>query len=275
MKLLTWNLWGYSVPWGSKDPRGIVPSYPATAPRLSARPLWERRRALVLATVAQEQPDLILLQECATDEDAAPGAPNQAAQLAEALGYTLVYHPASLSRRRVAQHGQAVLAAPGWTVLGSVSLDLPSAAFPTKDSTRMVLCVELLGPTGRWRVFNLHLSLDRSARLRSVELLLGWIAGLGVKPAATVLAGDFNEVPEGLPLARLREAGWQDAWERLAPAGPGDTFPTPDPFIRLDYVLVPRAAPPTPQAARLVGLAPDAEGFYASDHAGLLVELGE
>jgi endonuclease/exonuclease/phosphatase family metal-dependent hydrolase len=274
VKLLTWNLWGYSVPWGYKDPRGIVASYPAEGPQPAARALWERRRDLILATVAQEQPDLLLLQECASDADAAPGQPNQAVELAEALGYTPVYHPASLSRRREAHYGQAVLAAPGWTVLGSASLDLPSVSFPAKDSTRIVLAVELLGPAGRLRVFNVHLSLDRTARLRSIEVLLGWIAGLSAKPAATVLAGDFNEVPEGLPLARLREAGWRDAWRRLHPADPGDTFPTPEPFIRLDYVFLPPSAPPL-RAARLVGLTPDADGFFASDHAGLLVELGD
>ena len=182
MKLLTWNLWGYSVPWGYKDPRGIVASYPAEGPQPAARALWERRRDLILATVAQEQPDLLLLQECASDADAAPGQPNQAVELAEALGYTPVYHPASLSRRREAHYGQAVLAAPGWTVLGSASLDLPSVSFPAKDSTRIVLAVELLGPAGRLRVFNVHLSLDRTARLRSIEVLLGWIAGLSAKP---------------------------------------------------------------------------------------------
>ncbi len=274
MKLLTWNLWGYSVPWGYQDPRGIVASYPAAAPRPDAAALWERRRALVLATVAREQPDLILLQECATDADAAPGAPNQAAQLAYALGYRLVYHPAAVSRRRDAQQGQAVLAAPGWTVLGSVSLDLPSAAFPAKDLTRIALCVELLGPVGRVRVFNLHLSLDLTARLRSIEQLLGWITGIAATPGLMILAGDFNEVPGGLPLARLRATGWQDAWAALAPTAPGDTFPTPEPFLRLDYVFVPPSAPLVPRAARLVGLEPDPDGFFASDHVGLLVEWG-
>ncbi len=271
MKLLTWNLWAYGVPWGYSDPRGIAPSYPAGAPRLSSLALWERRRALILATVAREQPDLLLLQEAASDEDAAPGAPNQAAQLADALGYTLVYHPASVSRRRAAQHGQAVLAAPGWAVGDSVRLPLPSASFPAKDSGRMALAVDLRGPGGWVRVVNLHLSLDGAARLRSIEQLLGWIAE---QPdgAITVLAGDFNEVPEGVPLARLRGAGWQDAWNRLTPAAPGYTFPTPTPFIRLDYVFLPPASPWVPQAARLVGLEPDAAGFYASDHAGLLVE---
>jgi endonuclease/exonuclease/phosphatase family metal-dependent hydrolase len=176
-----------------------------------------------------------------------------------------------VSRRRAAQHGQAVLAAPGWTVLGSVSLDLPSAPFPAKDSTRIALCVELLGPVGRVRVFNLHLSLDLTARLRSIEQLLGWVGGMAATPALMILAGDFNEVPEGLPLARLRAAGWQDAWELFAPGAPGDTFPTPEPFLRLDYVFTPPGAPP-PRAVRLVGLDTDADGFFASDHAGLLVE---
>lgn len=273
MKLLTWNLWAYGVPWGYPDPRGIVPSYPAEAPRPDAAALWERRRALVRAVVGQEQPDLILFQECASDQDAAPGAPNQATQLAYELGYRLVYHPAAVSRRRAAQHGQAVLAAPGWTVLGSVSRDLPSASFPTKDSTRIVLCAELLGPGGRVRVLNVHLSLDMTARLRSIEQLLGWVDGMAATPALMILAGDFNEVPEGLPLARLRAAGWQDAWDVLAPADPGDTFPTPEPFLRLDYVFVPPAAP-APCAIRRVGLAPDTDGFFASDHVGLLVEWG-
>jgi endonuclease/exonuclease/phosphatase family metal-dependent hydrolase len=272
VKLLTWNLWAYGVPWGYSDPRGIAPSYPATAPRLSPLALWERRRALILATLAREQPDLLLVQEAARDEDAAPGAPNQATQLAQALGYTLVYQPASQSRRRAAQHGQAVLAAPGWTVERSARLPLPSASFPAKDCARMALAVDLHGPAGRVRVLNLHLSLDGAARLRSIDQVLGWIAEQPAGPVP-ILAGDFNEVPEGVPLARLRAAGWQDAWNRLTPADPGHTFPTPTPFIRLDYVFLPSAAPLVPQAARLVGLAPDADGFYASDHAGLLVEV--
>lgn len=272
MKLLTWNLWAYGVPWGYSDPRGIVPSYPVGAPHLSALALWERRRALVLATVAREQPDLLLLQEAASDEEAAPGAPNQAVQLAQALCYTLAYHPASQSRRRAAQHGQAVLVSPGWTVLDSVPIPLPSLSFPAKDCTRNALAVDLRGPDGRVRVLNLHLSLDESARLRSIEQLLGWIAA---QPdgGMTLLAGDFNEVPTGMPLARLHEAGWHDAWATFAPPTPGYTFPTPAPFIRLDYLFVPPAAALVPQAARLVGLEPDAAGFYASDHAGLLVEL--
>src|SRR5690348_4246480 len=175
MKILTWNIWQYAVPWDKPELPGVVAGYPAHAPRPGPWAYWVQRRAMILATLAAERPDVVLLQECATDGERAPDAPNQAAQLAGALGYTFVYHRATVSHRRPAEFGQAVLAAPGWTIQAATAYDLPSGALP-KDVTRIALCADLAGPWGPLRVVNAHFSLDAAARRRSVEQLLAQTA---------------------------------------------------------------------------------------------------
>lgn len=269
MKILTWNIWQYAVPWDKPDLPAVVAGYPADAPRPPGGPVWERRRAMILATLAAEQPDVVLLQECATDDERAPGMPNQAAQLADALGYTFVYHRATASHRRPAEFGQAVLAAPGWTIQASTVADLPSGTLP-KDVTRIVLWVDLAGPWGPLHVVNAHFSLDAAARQRSVEQLL---ARTAAGPAPLLLAGDLNDVPDSAAITRLTGAGWQDCWAAVRPAEPEYTFCTPAPFIRLDYVFQAPAGSLRPVAARRVGVTPDGAGFFPSDHAGVLVEF--
>ena len=269
MKILTWNIWQYAVPWDKPELPGVVAGYPAGAPRPSPWAYWVQRRAMILATLAAERPDVVLLQECATDAEAAPDAPNQAAQLAEALGYTFVYHRAAASRRRPAEFGQAVLAAPGWTIQAATAYDLPSEA-PPKDSPRIALGADLTGPAGSLRVLDAHFSLDAAARRRSVEQLLAQTAGW---PAPLLLAGDLNDVPASAAITRLTQAGWQDCWAAVHPTDAGFTFATPTPFIRLDYVFQAPAGPLHPVVALRAGVTPDGAGFFPSDHAGIVVEF--
>ena len=269
MKILTWNIWQYAVPWDKPELPGVVAGYPAHAPRPSPWVYWIQRRTIILATLAAQRPDVVLLQECATDAERAPDAPNQAAQLADALGYTFVYHCASASRQRPAEFGQGVLVAPGWTIQAATAYDLPSGSLP-KDVSRIALRVDLAGPWGPLRVLNGHFSLDATARLRSVEQLLTQTAA---GPAPLLLAGDLNAVPDSGAITRLTEAGWQDCWAAAQPTEPEFTFCTPAPFIRLDYVFQAPGGPLRPVAARRVGLTPDGAGFFPSDHAGVLVEF--
>jgi endonuclease/exonuclease/phosphatase family metal-dependent hydrolase len=269
MKILTWNIWQYAVPWDKPELPGVVAGYPAHAPRPAPWACWIQRRAMNLATRVAERPDVVLLQECATDAQRAPDARNLAAQVADAVGYTFVYHRASASRQRPAEFGQAVLAAPGWTIQATTTYDLPSGALP-KDVTRIALCVDLAGPSGPLRVVNAHFSLDATARLRSVEQLLAQTAA---GPAPLLLAGDLNDVPDSAAITRLTRAGWQDCWAAAQPTEPEFTFGTPAPFIRLDYIFQAPAGRLQPVAARRVGLTPDSAGFFPSDHAGVLVEF--
>lgn len=143
-----------------------------------------------------------------------------------------------------------------------------------------------------------HLSSDHSkdgAVRREAELARIAEAFAGVD-AGVVLVGDFND-GTGLPETSL---GMRDAWSEAH--GRGDTTPTFDPganplaavsclsalasmssppgvsslsglAARLDRVLL-RADELRVEAARLVGDAPGPGGLYASDHYGVLVELG-
>jgi endonuclease/exonuclease/phosphatase family metal-dependent hydrolase len=118
-----------------------------------------------------------------------------------------------------------------------------------------------------WRVFGVHLSAVHAAwterrRVYELRALLGAIGR--EQPGPHALVGDFNTLAPGelldvrkLP-ARLRalvwlsggrirwrtiqtvlDAGYVDAFRHLHPDLVGNTFPSWDPHVRLDYLFVP------------------------------------
>jgi exodeoxyribonuclease-3 len=158
--------------------------------------------------------------------------------------------------------------------------------------------IEVVPAGGEWRVFGLHLSAVHAAwteRRRTFELraLLNAIAQHQHGPH--LLIGDFNTVAPGewlevrklpprlralvwLSGGRIRwrtiqtviDAGYRDAFRALHPDVIGNTFPTWDPHVRLDYLFVPsRLAPSVTVCA--VGAIPRAR--LASDHYPLIAEV--
>lgn len=114
---------------------------------------------------------------------------------------------------------------------------------------RIVLLAEVVSPAGSVVVANVHLSPHDLGPLREAETrrLAGALVAFGAGRDA-VIVGDFNDGPQGTPLASLRTSGWRDAWrevhgDRPEPAGatnwtPGAREGRP-PSQRLDYVMVP------------------------------------
>jgi endonuclease/exonuclease/phosphatase family metal-dependent hydrolase len=94
-----------------------------------------------------------------------------------------------------------------------------------------------------------------------------------------IVIGDFNAVPESPTIARLtapaptatRRARLRDAWRAANPDDPGPTMPSEAPVIRIDYILV-GAGLAVLHAGRL-GDQPDDDGFYPSDHQGVIATL--
>ena len=148
------------------------------------------------------------------------------------------------------------------------------------------------------RVFGVHLSAINSnvterRRMLEVRVLLRQTAPY--RETAHVLTGDFNTLADDavfdvrrLParlqalywlgggriqwkaLSILLEAGYADGY-RLLHHDPGYTFPTWDPQVRLDYLLVPAKLI---QAVKSCGVVYDAPGVKeASDHFPLLSEV--
>ena len=153
-----------------------------------------------------------------------------------------------------------------------------------------------LVPREGLRVFGVHLSAVHSnwtewRRVKEVQGLLAMARADGA--TAHVLAGDFNTLAPGevLDLARLPprlravtyltgrrirwktvslmlDAGYVDAFRVVEPNGPGYTFPTWDPHLRLDYAFVPPSLSPRVQRCRVVRTE---AATAASDHLPLEV----
>jgi endonuclease/exonuclease/phosphatase family metal-dependent hydrolase len=156
-----------------------------------------------------------------------------------------------------------------------------------------------LAPAGtNCRFFGVHLSAVHAAwterrRVRELRALLAAIRHH--QHGFHVLAGDFNTLAPGelldvrqLPF-RLRPfvwlsggdirwrtihevlaAGYSDAYRTIHPIGPGYTFPTWRPHVRLDYVFLPALHISRLRTCRVVMEPSTAQ---ASDHFPLLAEL--
>jgi endonuclease/exonuclease/phosphatase family metal-dependent hydrolase len=158
--------------------------------------------------------------------------------------------------------------------------------------------LEIVLKGGQARVFGVHLSAINSnvterRRMYEVSVLLRQTAPY--RDTFHVLTGDFNTLAEDatfdvrrLPprlqalywlgggrirwkaLSMLLEAGYADGY-RLLHHDPGYSFPTWDPAVRLDYLLVPSKIIPAVKACRVLYDAPGAKD--ASDHFPLLSEI--
>ena len=147
------------------------------------------------------------------------------------------------------------------------------------------------------RLFGVHLSAWHTRwterwRVLQLRSLLAWIRRL---EGPHVVAGDFNTLAPGeeLDVARLpprlralfwlsgARIRWQtvdamlsaryvDAYRRLNPREPGATFPTWDPYLRLDYAFVTEPLVDRVASCRVITAPPAAD---ASDHFPLLIEL--
>ena len=158
--------------------------------------------------------------------------------------------------------------------------------------------LEITPEGSRWRVFGVHLSAVHAAwterrRVYELRALLGAIGR--EQPGPHALVGDFNTLAPGelldvrkLP-ARLRalvwlsggrirwrtiqtvlDAGYVDAFRSCHPDVVGNTFPTWDPHVRLDYLFIPGGFVANVRRC-VVDERPEAKD--ASDHLPLAAEL--
>ena len=128
-----------------------------------------------------------------------------------------------------------------------------------------------------------HVAFEREARLEQVMRLLGWLRDRRHIPHQ-IVAGDFNEVPTGLAIERMKQA-FHSAYALCYDHEPLATFPTalrpftPDDAEEhsqaacLDYIFVSPAVQVT--AVSLFCHHPAAEDptLYPSDHVGLLATV--
>lgn len=123
-----------------------------------------------------------------------------------------------------------------------------------------------------------HEQQDDDIRLRQAMQIVGWINDRRRVPLQ-VIAGDFNEVPNGAAIQFMKQS-YRSAYAERYGREPLATFPTclPQPLLDwsgcLDYVFVSPAVY-TIAAADLFCTEPAAEDdtLYPSDHVGIFVTL--
>lgn len=250
LRLVTWNLWGSGWPapyvrdrhtW-----RGAVPGSPAGTNSDQADVLARRRR-LMVQVLRQIEPDVIAIQEDTIDEHIACGVGRHSAYLVTKLsGFTAVSSGSSL----------AFLLSAGVAVRSWFEIGTAAESYPRPLIARLSFQGGL-----DLRVCNVHLSLDERVREKSIGDLLT----PHHPPTFEVMCGDFNEETGKGALAAAAVSGFNEGTGTLGP-----TMPVEAPIVRIDHIMVHRTAGLNIVGTRLIGVAPDAEGHYASDHLGVL-----
>lgn len=232
---------------------------------------YARRLGLMARGLQALGPDVVCLQECF----AAQGF-DTACALGKALGLFVAAQPA---RSKIRPHaGRPTLSTSGlailsrWAAAGEERLALAS---DPRDGERIAQRLDLVTPAGGLRLLNLHLTHLRGPegdrlRRRQLEDALAW-AGEG-HGGSLVVTGDLN-------------AGSRDpALQALGPALDHDMPPTllgpregadADGRPAIDHAVLAR-----PVGWRVTGRARvldgvDSEGWRASDHAGVMLDLAE
>ena len=231
---------------------------------------WPLRAPLAARQLAALAPEVVALQEVGVPDE-------QTAPLSAALSAAteLPYHHAGCELHRP----------DGWSEGLAVLSSFPIEAAEAMETEWGRICqwVRLRMPEGRaLDLYNLHLNPHRpDVRHQQIAAILDWMnehAGVG----ARVLCGDFNAVPEGGTIRRVREAGLVSVHAECHGDEPERTFPTPlrpDVYERrpgecLDYIWIDPARLAV-RDCRVTLDQPDPKdaALYPSDHAGLVADL--
>lgn len=229
------------------------------------------REQALAAVIREVAPDLVILQEATH--------PPVVQRLARDIGMA----------QWGSQHGES---------LGFLSREPVSEAKWVRPRLSRHAFLEIVPAGTLWRLFGVHLSAVHAAwtegrRVYELRALLRAVAHHQQGPHA--LVGDFNTLAPGelldvskLP-RRLRAlvwlsggkirwrtiqtilgAGYVDTFKQCQPDAVGDTFPTWDPHLRLDYIFLPAGFARDIRSCAVVRT-PAARG--ASDHYPILTEL--
>jgi endonuclease/exonuclease/phosphatase family metal-dependent hydrolase len=277
---------------------------PGDPPGAVQRTDFPTRAASLAEEIAAVQPDLVGLQEAAAWRTRGPGAGVTVDDHLEALETELVARGARYRRVVTADVGDVELPSAAGINVGLTNRlailareDGLRLGEPESGSFATTLPIETpLGTVGLARGWaSVDVERDGEAPLRFVtthlevasspqgaETQLAQAEELLAGPAATdqpvVLAGDFNARPGSAGYARVRAAGFDDAWTSVNEEGPDGltcchAWPLDDPADRLrtriDLILL-RGDIIATEAFVVGDFGP---GIWPSDHAGVVARL--
>ncbi|UCE20239.1 MAG: endonuclease/exonuclease/phosphatase family protein [Gemmatimonadota bacterium] len=251
LTVLTFNLHGWEIEWGT-------------------------RLSMIVEELEELQPDLIGLQEV-LQTPGTGGGDNSAKVIADSvyrrtgIRYEYIFERTHTGWGRY-DEGLGIMTR--HIILEEGVRDLPVGVFQRK-----ALYCRILTPAGIVNFFDAHLShlaQDEEVRVAQVRQIKEYVeekSADGV-PAANIVCGDFNAVPDAPPVRNMTEVDaegirYLDSWAESNPGGSGYTVPAESPNARIDYVFLRDGDKSRAVDSRLVLNRPSSGGIYPSDHIGV------
>ncbi len=235
---------------------------------------WLQRRQLLVAQLVDAAPDLISLQEIYLPIGQGRWLRNQINNRLSGSSrgpYRLIQQ-----RKKHPYHGYFE----GIGILSKLPV-LERDTISLGYGGRVALRVTVQLPTRQLLAFVSvhlhHVSHDKEARVEQVMSLAGWLSSQHYIPCQ-VIAGDFNEVPQGPAIDYMRQ-GYRSAFVEAWGREPLATFPTA--LVPhngwsgcLDYIFLSPAIVGV-EDARIFCKQPHSEDrtLYPSDHVGLIATI--
>lgn len=190
--------------------------------------------ARIAAVIAEEDPDVVALQELDVSRDRS-GRAHQARIIAGHLNMGFHFHPAFRIRDEE-EYGDAILSR--WPLRVRRAAALPTVKERLAFEPRGALWVEVEVNGRVIQVINTHLGLSNNERKAQIAALMGeeWLQHPECA-APSVLCGDFNAIP-GSRVYRSAVQGMRDTQRMILGQRARPTFPSRWPLLRLDYILV-------------------------------------
>jgi endonuclease/exonuclease/phosphatase family metal-dependent hydrolase len=233
------------------------------------------RLAHIIQNLKQIDPDILGVQEI-NESLSGGGADNQGKVIADSLsayfGRTYYFYQSATHYAWSNTFLESIGIITKYPVEQTGYADLAVAEFPRK-----VVWNSIMTPLGRVNFFNTHLSNTSGAtRLVQAGQILQYVHAreLANPGAASILTGDFNDVPGSAPFQLLiggdSDTTFSDTYADVNPGALGYTIPAGAPTSRIDFVFMLRSSQFTAGQSTVVMDQPYAPGTYCSDHYGMM-----
>ena len=223
----------------------------------------QRSEGRIADVIASMSVDIVGLQELDLGRPRS-GHVDQAALIAEKLGWKYHFHPAM--RRGDEQYGNAIVSR--LPIALKCAAEMPGVAPWYCREQRSAIWMQAETDLGAVHIINTHFGLGYSERSLQAKLLIGptWLGSVPPDEPA-VLLGDLNSVRTSRAY-RLLKAHLRDVRTLVRPRRAFRTFPTRLPSLAVDHIFVNAALTPTNLNVHRTALA-----RVASDHFPLICEL--
>lgn len=142
---------------------------------------------------------------------------------------------------------------------------------------RQVIWNYIKTPLGKINIFTTHLSFNSSSvRIKQVEEIKEYIAEIdsSFPASATILTGDFNDVPNSVPIRKLTDKQQKtffiDSFAETNPNVAGNTIPAAKPKSKIDYIFYKNNSKIRTASSDIIMKQAYRKGHYNSDHLGVM-----